>query len=456
MLPLYTNPRFIADQSDYGDYTLIYTFLAFMNLFYLYGMDAAFLRYSYVREYKREDVYKTAFLTIGCTAVVLSALIYFASPSVSLLLFGPGEYIFFVKAAALILLFDTFSNLPYLILRVEEKSITYSTIRVIRFVLELILNVFFLVFLKMGVKGILYANIIAAIINIIILLPYQTRYFKGRFDKTVLKQLLLFGLPLIPNSLAYMVVEVSDKYLMRLLLDKETLGIYSANYKFGSILLFLVIAFRTAWQPFFLKVSSSPDARKIYSKVLTYFILIGVGIIISVSYLIEYIVKIPLPGSMTLLGSDYFSGLQIIPVILSAYLFYGIYVNFTVGIYINKKTKLMIIFTGLAAVINVGSNFYLMPAFGIMGAATATLLSYLVMALSIFIANQKIYPIQYEYNRITFLMIVLAGMLFILYYFEPHLLMRIVLLLVLPVVFMISGFIKRDEIQAVRSLLKRQ
>lgn len=455
MLPLYTSPRFITDQSAYGDYTLIYTFMAFMNLFYLYGMDSAFLRFSYAKEYRRQDVYKTAFLTVGLSAFILSLIIFFASSSVSYVVFGPGDYEFFVKAAALILLFDTFSNLPYLILRVEEKSITFSTIRIIRFITELLLNLFFLGWLNLGVKGILYANIIAAVFNILILLPYQFSYFKGRFEKNILKQLLLFGLPLIPNSLAFMVVEVSDKYMMRLLLDKDTLGIYSANYKFGSILLFLVVAFRTAWQPFFLKVAESEDAKKIYSKVLTYFSLLSILVIILVSYFIQDIVNIPLPGSLQLLGKDYLSGVIIIPIILTAYFFYGLYVNFTVGIYIRKKTKLMIIFTGLAALVNVGSNIYLMPAFGIMGAAFATLLSYVIMATTIFIANQKVYPIIYEYGRLAFLLILLILSLSVLYYLEPGFLTRIVIVLALPLLLILSGFIKQDEIEALRSIIKR-
>jgi O-antigen/teichoic acid export membrane protein len=248
---------------------------------------------------------------------------------------------------------------------------------------------------------------------------------------------------------------VSDKFLMRLLLDKDTLGIYSANYKFGTILLMLVIAFRTAWQPFFLKIADRDEAKSVYARVLTYFTLVGVVIIVLVTFFIEYLVQIPLPGSITILGQNYWSGISVIPVILTSYLFFGMYVNFTVGVYIKKKTRLMFVFTGLAAIVNIVSNLYLMPAYGIMGAAIATLLSYLVMALSIFIANQAIYPIIYEYKRIFLLVGYLVIMLIIYYFWTPGLSMRIILVLTTPFIFMLAGFFNRAEVLTFKSLLKK-
>jgi O-antigen/teichoic acid export membrane protein len=277
---------------------------------------------------------------------------------------------------------------------------------------------------------------------------------KGLFKRAIFLSLIKFGLPIIPNSLAYLVVEISDKYLMRVLLDKEQLGIYSANYKFGSIILFLIIAFRTAWQPFFLKISETKDAKKVYAKVLTYYSLAGVLLVIFVTFFIEYLVAMPLLGNFTLLGESYWSGIQIIPIILTSYLFYGFYVNFTVGVFITKKTKLMVIFTGLAAIINISSNFYLMPAFGIMGAAIATLLSYFVMALSIFVANQKIYKINYEFKRIISLLILLFSVLFIYYYFNPDIWIRIAILIVIPFLLFTMGFFKSAEIRASKELFK--
>ncbi len=445
MLPIYTDVSYLASSSDYGDYTLVYTFIAFMNIIYLYGMDAAFMRYYFLGRFSRENIYKTAFLFVGGNALLMSLIIFLAAEPLSVVIFGSDQYIFFVQMAAVILTFDTFCNLPYLILRAEERSVAYTGIRVSRFVVELALNIVFVVVLKQGVKGIIYANALSALVNLIVLIPAQKPYLKGQFEKPALREMLLFALPMIPNGIAYLVVEVSDKFLMRILLDKETLGVYSANYRFGTILLMLVMAFRTAWQPFFLKIAKQEDARRIYARVLTYFTLMATLITIVVTFFIGDLVRFPLPGNRTLMGENYWGGIGIIPVILVSYMLYGFYVNFTVGIYITKKTRWMILFTGLAALVNVSSNFYLMPAFGMMGAAVATLLSYLVMTVTIYIANQKLYHVPYEYRRITLLLIVLSVALGLYYGIDLLLWHKLLFLAIVPLLLFLGGFLDRGE-----------
>ncbi|HEM49287.1 MAG TPA: hypothetical protein ENO27_03655 [Caldithrix sp.] len=255
--------------------------------------------------------------------------------------------------------------------------------------------------------------------------------------------------------MAYLTVQMSATYLMSLLLDKDSLAVFSASYKFGSIFLFIVMAFRTAWQPFFLKVAKQENAKEIYSKIMTYFILLGVLIIIGGSLFIEYLVKLPLYFGRPFMGEQYWAGLKIIPLILTAYLFFGIYVNLTVGVFIKKKSNLMIIFTGLAAVVNVVGNIYMMPAYGIMGAAVVTLLSYFIMAFSIFIANQCIYPIHYDYARIGLLVLVLAVVLISYYMFSLPILIRLLIVAIVPGVLYASGFFNKRERIAFKSVFKK-
>ncbi len=455
MLPIYTDIAYITDKSAYGDLSLAYMFIAFLNVLYLYGMDSALLRYFFLGEHKQEDVYKTALIGVLANSLFLSAVLFIFASFFGNLIFGHHSYDNFVWFIALILLFDGIGNLPYLILRAEEKSVTYSSIRVGRFLLELTLNIIFVIVLRMEVAGILYANILASLINLLVLLPYQKKYIKGIFDKELFKSLLWFGLPLLPNGLAYLTVQMSATYLMSLLLNKDTLAVFSASYKFGSIFLFVVMAFRTAWQPFFLKIAKQDNAKEIYSKIMTYFVLLGILIIISGSLLIEYIVKLPLFFGKPFMGEHYWAGLKIIPIILTAYLFYGIYVNLTVGVFIEKKTNLMIIFTGLAAIVNVVGNIYMMPAFGIMGAALVTLLSYFTMAASIFIANQRIYPIPYDYARIGILLLILSTVLIIYYVFPLPILLRLLITAIVPGILFVTGFFNPRERMAFKSVFKR-
>jgi len=455
LLPILTDPSYLTTKSEFGDYALIYTFIAFMNVFYLYGMDAAFLRYYFLGEHSRQTIYRSAFQFLAITGFLFSALVFLFSEPLGSVIFDDAGYDFFVKIAAGILFLDTLCNIPYLILRAEERSIAYTVIRVGRFLLELLFNIIFIVFLKMGVKGILYANIIAAAINLIVLIPFQFKYLKGEFSWPAIRSLVRFGLPMVPNSIAFMMVEISDRYLMPRLLNKEILGEYTANHKLGTIMLLFVTAFRTAWQPFFLKIAREKDNREIYSRVMTYFVFVSSFVVLTVTMVIDYIVKIPVAPGKTLLGEAYWGGVQIIPIILLAYFLYGIYVNLTVGVYIKKKSEWMIIFTGLAAICNIVSNFFLMPAFGMMGAAFAAFFAYFVMMISIFIANQKLYRIKYEYGRMVWMVAYLIMALIVYYTQNPGIVVRAILIAGMPLLIPVLGLFKEDEKAVLRRLFDK-
>jgi O-antigen/teichoic acid export membrane protein len=447
LLPILTDTTYLSSTSEYGDYALIYTFIAFMNVVYLYGIDSAFMRYYFLGRHTREQVYSSAIRILSITALITSAIIYIFAEQIAVLIFDSTNYGFFVRIAAGILFVDTLCNLPYLILRAEERSIVYSVLRIGRFTVELLLNVWFIVYLDLGVEGILYANLIAALINLVVLIPFQIKYLRGMFSLHVIKDLLRFGIPMIPNGIAYLVVEMSDRYLMLYLLTKETVGLYSANHKFGTLMLLIVSAFRTAWQPFFLNIARDDNAKQVYSRVMSYFTVLAAFIVLSGGYLVEYIAKIPLTSHKTLLGSSYWSGTHIIPLILLSYMFYGVYVNLTVGIYIEKKTKWMGMFTGLAALTNIGSNLILMPRYGMMGAAIAAVLAYLVMMLSIYFVTRKIYRIEYEFNILSGVYLYLLSGIILFYLVDLSLVMRLLIIIGFLIVISLYSSFRSDIIQ---------
>lgn len=445
MLPIYTDTTIVTTKAEYGDYALVYTFIAFMNVVYLYGMDSAFMRYYFLGKSKKETVIVTSFTLLIVSSFFISAIVYFFSESISDLVFNGTGYKFFIEIAAGILFFDTLSNLPFLLLRVEERSISFTSIRIGRFIFELLLNLYFVLYLKLGVKGILYANIIAATTNFFLFVPYLYSRLRGRFNFLQAGQLVSFGLPMLPNGLAFLIVEVSDRFLMPRLLDKDILAVYSANYRLGTVMLVLVSAFRTAWQPYFLKIATDVNAKKIYSRVLTYFVLTMGMVVIAGIFLVTYVIHIPIWPGKTLVGPDYWEGVSIVPLILISYFFYGMYVNFTVGIYIRKKSHLMFIFTGLAALTNVISNLFLMPSLGMMGAGIATLLAYFIMMVSIFLVNQKIYPITYEYGRVGVILAAILIITVISYTLPLSLIVKMIILMAVPLLLWASNYFKNDE-----------
>ncbi len=460
LLPIYTSFDYIPTQSAFGDYIIVFTFIAFMNFFYLYGMDSAMLRYFFLGKKNRKVVFSSTFNTLLVSSVITTALLIFFSPEVASGLLKSADYSPLIQIAGLILLFDTLGNLPYLILRAEEKSIHFMLFKGLRFTLEMVFNVVYVVFFRLEVYGIFYSSLTASVINFLVMTPIIFRYLTRTIDFTLWKEMLKFGLPLLPNGIAFMTVELIDRLIVPKILGKEALAVYGANYRFGAILMLLILAFRNAWQPFFLKIADQENARKIYARVLTYFV-IGAGMItlfctLFIEDILTFKYWLPFAGDFYILNNQsYWQGISIIPIILSAYCFYGIYVILTPGFYIEKESKYMIIFTGSAAVVNVAANLILLPLLNsFWGAAWATLLSYLTMAITIYVVANRIYPIPIEWGRIAKIFLLASTLMVLQYSFEIHFALRLILML-FSVIFCLFWIIRPGERQAAKAQFAR-
>ncbi|RMF60483.1 MAG: hypothetical protein D6748_03980 [Calditrichaeota bacterium] len=425
LLPVYTNLNYIPSRSEFGDYVMIFTFIAFMYFVYSYGMDSAMLRYFFLGKRDRKIVFSSTFFILLSTSVLTTLMIVVFSPQLGEVLLKSPTYAPYVRLAGLILFFDALGNLPYLILRAEEKSIQFTLFKLFRFLLELGLNVFFVVVLRKGVMGILYTSLTASIINLLVMLPIAFRYFTLRVDFSLAREMLAFGLPFLPHGIAYTTIEMVDRFIVPAVLGKDALGLYGASYKFGAILLLLVNAFRNAWQPFFLNIAEQANAKEIYSRVLTYFVVASGVIVLLATFFIRDILTFHFFDSFYLLGKEYWSGISIIPIILLSYCFYGIYVILTPGFYITGRSKYMIVFTGSGAAINILVNLILLPVMYIYGAAMATLLSYATMAITIYLISQRIYPIPIEGMRILKMGLLIFGFMGVYYLWDWSFLLRV-------------------------------
>jgi O-antigen/teichoic acid export membrane protein len=225
--------------------------------------------------------------------------------------------------------------------------------------------------------------------------------------------MLKFGLPFLPAGFAVMLVQVIDVPILEKLTDLKTVGIYKANYKLGIFMMLFVNMFQFAWQPFFLQNAKESNAKEMFSKILTYFTLVGSIILVVLSLFITDLAQIKIAG-FSLVGPEYWAGLQIVPIVLLAYLINGMYSVFVAGIYIEEKSIYVPFITGTGALVNVIVNFLLIPVLGITGAALATLASYFVMALGYYYVTQKFFKVKYELKRIghIFIAIILVGAIY--------------------------------------------
>ena len=398
LLPIHTN---MLSPVAYGTAALLFSSLAILNIIFSYGMDVAFLRFFALEEnhQKKQTIFSTASWMILGTGFVFSMILIFNPTLFSQWIFREPSFTILVQLAAGILLADALALIPFLVLRSEEKSVAFVTIKSANIILNVVLNIIFIGVLKQGVAGVFYANLSASVATLVMLIPVFVHWFRFHFDKSVLSELLKFGLPYIPSGLAVVIMDQIGRFFLDRMAGKEATGLFSATYKLGMFMALVVAAFRFAWHPFFLATSKQPDAKAIFSRILTYFLIATGVFFLSISFFLDQIIHFQLFG-FRLFGAGYEGGAPIVPIILLAYICYGMYINFIVGIYIEKKTSYLPFVTGLGALVSVVCNFLLIPSFGIMGAAWASFAAYLAMAVSLYFVSHRFYPIQYEFKRI--------------------------------------------------------
>jgi len=403
LVPIFTN---VFSQSEYGIITNIYAYIAFLNIIYLYGMESAYLKFASTQEFGNEkQTFSTTFNSVLITSIIFTMILFILAGSFCNL-FGLSEnQIEIVYLSAGILSLDAISMIVFAKLRFYNKAFKFALIKTIGIILNVILNIYLILILKLGIEGVFWANFIASLTTLILLVPSLIKNYEFKFYKSLHKELLKFGLPFVPSGIAAVINHVVDRPILLALTDASTLGIYQANYKLGIFMMLYVSMFQYAWQPFYLKQAQREDAKEIFASVLTYFLIVGSIIFIFLSLFVDDLVKIKIVH-FYLIGKEFWGGIYIVPIILFAYLLNGVYINFIAGLQITKRTEYLPLVTGVGAFVNVTSNFLLIPILGMMGAAFATLFSYLSMAIFQYFLSQKFYPIKYEWHKILILLLI--------------------------------------------------
>ncbi len=447
LVPFYTN---VLKPEQYGIVTTIYAYIAFLNIIYSYGMESAYMRYASSLEIGgRKENFSTPFISILLTSLLFSSLIHLLSEKIAVLINIPADFSVCIRYSAWVLFFDALCIIPLSALRLESKALTFSTIKIINIITNVALNIVLLLKFKLGVYGVFISALVSSALTFFMVLPIILKNLSLSFLKKLYIELLKFGLPYIPSGLSAIVIQVIDRPILKALTDDATVGIYQANYRLGIFMMLFVSMFDYAWRPFFLKNANNPDAKKLFARVMTYFTSVGAFLFIFVSLLIEDFVKLKIFGKY-IIHPDYWSGLGIVPIVLLGYLFNGIYVNLIAGIYIQKKTKYLPYITGLGAIANIFGNYALIPILGMYGSAWATLISYLIMAISLFIVVQRIYPIRYEYERIA--KVGIATVLsFLLSYITP---LKLTILILFFIFLLSLRFFTKEEIKWIREFFK--
>ncbi|MEJ5351259.1 MAG: polysaccharide biosynthesis C-terminal domain-containing protein [Melioribacteraceae bacterium] len=458
LVPFYTN---VFSPAEVGIYSNIYAYIAFLNIIFIYGMDAAFMKYSSTApDNKKKEAYSTAFLCVTISSLFFSLILFlFRYPLVRLIEI-PQNYFYLYYYLILIIFADTLAIVPFANLRLQRKSIRFTLIRLGNILLNIFLNLLLVLKFKMGIEAILIANLSASVFSLLLLSKDIIKNLVLKIEKEFLKPMLKFAIPYLPASIAATIVQVIDRPIVLALTNEETLGIYQANYKLGIFMMLIVQMFQFAWQPFLLTTAKEKNAKDIFSKVLTLFLIASSIVWLILSLFIEDVAKIKFYGNVSLIGYKFWGGLSIVPIILLAYLFNGMYVNFQAGLYIEEKTKYFPIVTGLGALVNVIVNVLLIPILGIMGAAIATLASYIVMASTLFMFSQKVYKINYEFQKISKILLLIfvtcLGYYFLYYNNLLNIPVKLILMISYLMMLFILKIISKNLLMNFKNLLLRR
>ena len=438
-VPIYTN---LFLPAEFGIVANIYAYVAILNVFFTIGMESGYFKFASTLEVgSAKENFSHPFLGIFFNSFMLSGILFvFSSGFTSVFQISESREIL-LKYTALILFFDALSTVPFAYLRLEHKPLKFAMIRLVNIVATVAFNILFIVVLKKGIEYVFISNVIASGLTLILLVPVIIKNLKISFNRELFNELLRFSLPYIPAGISANIIQVINRPILTALTNDYTVGVFQANYRLGIFMMLFVSMFEFAWRPFFLQNAKDPNAKQLYAKVMTLFLVVAAVIFIFLTLFIDNIVAFPLPGRGNLVGKAYWSGLSIVPVILLSYVFYGIYINLMAGIYIEKKTRYLPYITGGAALINVAANIILIPVLGMMGAAITTLISYIAMTVGIYFATQKHYRIEYEYTKIAFIFLLLIAALvsyFFLKYFDYFLLKVVIFIIITSFIFFLK------------------
>tara|TARA_B100000427_G_scaffold46330_1_gene34415 strand:- start:3937 stop:5409 length:1473 start_codon:yes stop_codon:yes gene_type:complete len=411
LVRVHTDKSILENVSDYGNLSLIFSYVILFNVILSYGFETSFFRF-FNKAANKNDVLSTSSISILFTTFLFLALTSIFKIEISQFTGIETKYL---NLVLWILVLDALVVIPFAYLRAKGNAIKYSVIKIINIMVYFVLNIFLLIFLKdlslnnsmlshiyipnYGISYIFIANLIASAITLILLLPF---YFKINYKVNInlLKKMFIYAFPILISGIAYSINGAFDKILLDFILPesiaKNQIGMYSACYKLALFMTLFSAAYKLGVEPFFFKEAKEKSPQKTYALILEVFIILGCVLLLTVIVFAD-LLKIIFIGD-----KEYWQAMKIVPIILLANFCLGIYQNLSIWYKVTDKTKFGAYISVFGAIITLLANILLIPIYGYVGSAIATLSAYGFMAVVSYFLGRKYYPIPYKTAKLSF------------------------------------------------------
>lgn len=407
LVPLYTL-KLQADTGGYGVITNVYALTALLLIILTYGMETGYFRFANRKELDPKTVYSTTLLSVGSTSLLfVGVCALFLSPINRAL--GYETHPEFIMIMATVVAMDAFQCIPFAHLRQNKKALRFVGIKFLFIIPNILLNLFFYLACPWlmehmpetvdwfynpdyGAGYAFVANLICTSLQMVALLPELTG-FRYRFDFPLLKRMLSYSFPLLILGIAGILNQTADKILFPFLFENKKeaqvqLGIYGAASKVAMLLAMLTQAFRYAYEPFVFGKSREGDHREMYAKAMKFFIIFGLMAFLCVMFYLDLLKYVIHPS--------YWSGLQVVPIVMAAELLMGVYFNLSFWYKLIDQTRWGAYFSVTGCIVVIALNIIFVPRYGYIACAWAGFAGYALVTILSYSVGQRKYPIRYD------------------------------------------------------------
>lgn len=455
LLPLYTSH---LTTGDYGALTLLEITSTIIVAVFSFKLSTSMMRWCSVEkdELKRKQIVFTTFSFSVLLLLLINGAFFPFHERLSVLFFNENDFAVYFLILIASASFEILNYYPLELIRLQEKSYLYVIVTSVRLTIILSLNIYFIAFLHMGIKGVLLSQLIGHAGVFLLTFPFLLKNIHFSFNYSVLKPMLGYGFPLVFSAISMMLLTMSDRYLIKYFLDYTEVGIYSLGYKIASVInMFIIQSFQMGFLPIAYKIFDKPEANRFFSKTLTYytFVMVIVGTVIAI-FSKEIIVAFAR-------NSDFYSAYTVVPFIVFAFTLRGIQYMFSLGLHYVKKTRYNALIVTSVALLNIGLNVLFIPKWGIRGAAVATLISWIIMTIVFYLISSKQYFVNYEFKKIGLLLLLFVGLNILSFLIKDYslalrIIMKLIMILSIPFILIPFNFYEPIEIERLKDAWKNR